>query len=183
MRTFAELRDPWAAGGLVLLTILTLLVLHLYRSAPQSVGAVGTETWLAARPNAVEPQLARARERLAFARARAAAGDDSAAVAADSAAAESAWRAREIATDAYQRTEATTLWAEAMLASAEILQGRGTGAGLRPDDNDLLRRSLARVDRVLAVAVPASLRQRAVAMRQELTRQLRTGPLEWLPRR
>lgn len=174
-----EARDPWTLGGLVLLGLLTLLAVLLYRSAPQSAAEAGAESWLAARPNAVAPHLARARERLEYAAAQAAAGNDSAAVAADSVAAESAWRARELTTDAAQRAEATTLWADAMLASAEILRRGGTGAGLRPDDNDLLRRALARVERVLAVT--GAHRARAEALRDQLTRQLRTGPLEWLP--
>lgn len=176
-------RDRWTVGGLVLLGALTVGALSLYRSAPQSAAEVGTRTWLAARPNAAAPHLALARERRAYAAAQAAAGADSVAVVADSVAAESAWRARELADDAFQRTEATTLWADATLARADLLRRRGTGAGLRRDDNDLLRRALSLVERVLAVAVPAPQRARADELRAQLNRQLRPGPLEWLPSR
>ena len=146
------LRDPWTVAGLALLGVLTLLTLLLYRSAPQSVVEASTESWLAARP-----------------------------LAADSVAAESAWRARSLAEDGVERTAATTLWGEAILAWAEILRRQGTGAGLRPDDDETLRRARALVDRALAVALPAALRQRAVALRAEIDRELRLGPLEWLP--
>ena len=166
----------------MLLATLTLLVVLLYRSAPQSVSEASTESWLAARPNAVAPHLARARERLAYGSAQLAAGNDSTALAADSAAAESAWRARSLADDGTARTEATTLWGEAILAWAEILRRRGTGAGLRPDDDATLRRARALVDRALAVALPETLRQRATVLRAEIDRELRLGPLEWLPR-
>jgi hypothetical protein len=175
------LKDPWTVAGLALLGVLTLLTLLLYRSAPQSVSEASTESWLAARPNAVAPHLARARERIAYASAQLAAGNDSTALAADSAAAESAWRARSLADDGAQRTEATTLWGEAILAWAEILRRQGTGAGLRPDDNETLRRARALVDRALAVALPEALRQRAIVLRAEIDRELRLGPLEWLP--
>ena len=161
--------------------MLTVLTLLLYRSAPQSVGEASTESWLAARPNAVAPHLARARERLAYAGAQLAAGNDSTALAADSVAAESAWRARSLADDDAQRAEATTLWGEAILGWAEILRRRGTGAGLRPDDDETLQRARALVDRSLAVALPDALRRRATLLREEIDRELRLGPLEWLP--
>ena len=177
------LKDPLTLAGLALLGALTLLVLLLYRSAPQSVGEASTESWLAARPNAVAPHLARARERLAYGSAQLAAGNDSLALEADSVAAESAWRARTLAEDGERRAEATMLWGEAVLARAEILRRRGTGAGLRPDDDVALRRSLALVERALAVDLPATLRTRAEALRAEIDRQLRLGPLEWLPQR
>src|SRR5215218_4768968 len=176
-------RDPWTVAGLALLGVLSVLVLLLYRSAPQSVSEASTESWLAARPNAVAPQLARARERLAYASAQLAAGNDSTALLADSVAADAAWRARSLAEDGARRTEATTLWGEAVLAWAEILKRRGTGAGLRPDDDETLRRARELVDRALAVALPATLRARATSMRDDIDQELRLGPLEWLPRR
>jgi hypothetical protein len=176
-------RDRWTIAGLALLGVLTLLTVLLYRSAPQSVSEASTESWLAARPNAVAPQLARARERLAYASVQLAAGNDSTALLADSVAADAAWRARSLAEDGVRRTEATTLWGEAVLAWAEILRRRGTGAGLRPDDDETLRRARELVDRALAVALPATLRARATTMRDELDQELRLGPLEWLPRR
>jgi hypothetical protein len=170
-------------AGLALLGVLTLLALLLYRSAPQSVEEASTESWLAARPNAVAPQIARARERLAYAGAQLAAGNDSVALLADSVAAESAWRARSLTEDAERRAEATALWGQAVLAWAEILKGWGTGTGLRPDDDATLRRSRDLVDRALSVGLPDSLRARATTLRDELDRELRLGPLEWLPRR
>ena len=176
-------RDPWTLGGLALLAVLSVAVLLLYRSAPQSVSEASAESWLAARPNAVAPHLARARERLAYAGAQLAAGNDSLAIAADSVAAESAWRARSLAGDAERRAEATTLWGEALLAWAEILRRQGTGAGLRPDDNDRLRRSLALVGQALSVPLPDTLRARAETLRAAIDQELRLGPLEWLPQR
>lgn len=174
-------RDPWTIGGVGALALLTLLVVALYRSAPQSVSEASTQSWLAARPNAVAPHLARARERLRYAAEQAALGNDTLALAADSVAAESAWRARGLAEDSTARAEGTALWAEAMLARAEILRRAGRGAGLRPDDNDTLRRALAAVERVLTVDVPTSARTRADSLRGEIARELRPGPLEWLP--
>lgn len=176
-----ESRDPWLVGGVGALALLTLLVVALYRSAPQSVGEASTQSWLAARPNAVAPQLARARERRRFAVEQAALGNDSAALAADSVAAESAWRARGLAEDSTARAEGTMLWAESMLARAELLRRIGRGAGLRRDDNATLRRALAAVERVLEVELPSPTRARAEALRAEVARQLRPGPLEWLP--
>ncbi|MBW3631157.1 MAG: hypothetical protein KY464_17965, partial [Gemmatimonadetes bacterium] len=105
------------------------------------------------------------------------------AIAADSAAAVSAWRARELAEDEQRGVEATTLWGEAVLGWAEILRRQGTGSGLRRDDNELLRRSRQLVDQALAVPLPAALRTRAETLRTEIDRELRLGPLEWLPQR
>lgn len=177
------MRDLWTIGGLALLGVLTALVLLLYRSAPQSVSEASTESWLAARPNAVAPHLARARERLAYAGSQRAVGNDSLALVADSVAAESAWRARSLADGQEQRAEATALWGEAVLAWAEILRVQGTGAGLRPDDDATLRRAGALVDGTLAVDLAPPLRARADSVRAEIDRQLRLGPLEWLPQR
>lgn len=176
-------RDPWVVGGVALLGLLSVLVVLLYRSAPQSVAEASTQTWLAARPDAVAPHLARARERLEFARAQVAAGRDSLAITADSAAAESAWRARVLAEEPAQLAEATELWAEATLAWAAILQRQGTGVGLRLDDNETLRRALALVERVLTEELSSVQRANARTLRDEITRQLRPGPLEWLPQR
>lgn len=174
-------RDPWVIGGLALLGALSLGGLLLYRSAPQSVAEVRSGTWVAARPNAHGAQLGRARERLAAAEREAASGNDSLALALDSAAAEHAWRARELAEAEDQRAEATGLWAEALLRRAELLRRAGTGKGLRRDDNQLLRHALALTERVLTVATAAPQRQRATTLRDALTRELRTGPMEWLP--
>jgi hypothetical protein len=147
------------------------------------VSEASTESWLAARPNAVAPHLARARERLAYATGQLAAGNDSLALAADSAAAESAWRARSLADGAQERAEATALWGEAILAWAEILRTRGTGAGLQPDDDATLRRARELVDRSGSVELAVPQRARADSLRNGIDRQLRIGPLEWLPQR
>jgi hypothetical protein len=176
-------RDPWVIGGVAALALLSLAAVLLYRSAPQSVGEVGTETWLAARPNAAAPHLARARQQLDAAAAHLAAGRDSAALAADSLAAEYAWRARELSGDPAEQAEAVALWGQGVLQWAEILQRQGTGAGLRPDDNDTLRRALQLSERGLSAPLPPALRTRAEQLRAELQRQLRPGPLEWLPQR
>lgn len=168
------------AGGLALLAALSVGVVLLYRSAPQSVAEVRTETMLAARPSAFGPNLARAEERL---RAASAAPDDSTAIGALSEAAQLGWRAREIARDSVQQRQATTVWAEALLAWAERLRAAGTGAGLRRDDNQLLQQALALVESVRAVSLAPPLRERAEVLRTEIQRQLRPGPLEWLPLR
>lgn len=176
-------RDPWVIGGLAALAVLSVLAVSVYRSAPQSVGEVGAETWLAARPNAAAPHLARARQQLDAAAAQLAAGRDSAALAADSLAAEYAWRARELSADPAEQAAAVEVWGRAVLQWAEILQRRGTGAGLRPDDNDTLRRALQLAERAAAAPLPPALSARAEQLTAELQRQLRPGPLEWLPQR
>lgn len=180
MRITLLTRDPWLTAGLALLAALSVAVVLLYRSAPQSVREARTQTWLAARPGAFEPNLARAEERL---RAAAAAPDDSAAVEALSGAAELAWRARELAADSAQLDRATGVWARAMLDWAERLRVAGTGAGLRSDDEPLLQRALALVASARAVPLPPPLAARAAALEDRIRRQLRLGPLEWLPLR
>lgn len=171
-------RDPWLAGGLALLLLLSAGVVALYRSAPQSVAEVRTETWLATRPSAFGPNLARAEERL---RAASAAPDDSSAIAALTEAAEAAWRARGLAADSAEAERATAVWGAALLDWAERVRVAGTGVGLRADDDPLLQRALALVESALTVPLPPPLAARAAAMREEIRRQLRPGPLEWLP--
>lgn len=167
-------------GGVALLVLLSVGAVMLYRSAPQSAAEVTTGALLAARPGAFEPNLARAEERL---RAAASAPDDSSAVAALASAAELGWRARELAADPEETGRATAVWAEAMLGWAERLRAAGTGAGLRPDDNQLLRQALALTQSVGTVPLPPPLRQRTETLRARIERQLRPGPLEWLPPR
>lgn len=182
MRDEAARRDPWVIGGLALLALLSLAAVALYRSAPQSLAEARTESWVAARPDAYGANLSRARALLAEADRLASAGRDSAAVAADSLAAVHAARARDAADSGEETAEASAVWAQAQLEGAERLRVAGTGTGLRPDDNDLLRRALARVEPVIAAGVGAPWRARALELQATLQRQLRTGPLEWLPR-
>ncbi len=180
MRGIRDSVDPWVAGGVGLLLLLSAGVVALYRSAPQSAAEVRTGTLLAARPSAFGPHLARAEERL---RTAAAAPDDSAAIAALTEAAESAWRARELAADSSEVGRATTVWATALLDWADRLRAAGTGEGLRSDDDPLLRQALVLVERVRSIPLPPQLGQHAASLREEIERQLRLGPLEWLPRR
>lgn len=175
-------RDPWVIAGLALLGVLTLAAILLYRSAPATLAEARTESWLAARPNAVGANLARARERLEAASREAAMANDSLAAAFDSVAAEHAWRAASLASDAGQRREALALWSEAMLHRAEMLRVMGTGVGFRPDDDAILRGALDLVVRVDSISPFPAARARADSLRGEIERQLRVGPLEWLPR-
>ena len=64
MMDFSESRDPWTVAGLIILGVLTLMVVLLYRAAPQSVRVASTESWLSARLNAVAPHIALARDRI-----------------------------------------------------------------------------------------------------------------------
>lgn len=175
-------RDPWVIAGLALLGVLTLAAILLYRSAPATLAEARTESWLAARPNAVGANLARSRERLEAASREAAMANDSLAAAFDSVAAEHAWRAASLASDGGQRREALALWSEAMLHRAEMLRVMGTGAGFRPDDDAILRGALDLVVRVDSISPFPAARARADSLRGEIERQLRVGPLEWLPR-
>lgn len=174
--------DPWTVAGLVLLALLTLGAIQLYRSAPRTLAEARTGSWVAAAPKAASANLARARERLDRALEAAAAGNDSAAVAFDSAAAEHAWTAAAAASDATMREEAEELWAAATLHRADRLRILGTGTGLSPDDNATLRRALDLVLRVDSLSSLPQARARADTLRATIERQLRPGPLEWLPR-
>lgn len=177
----AEGYDFWLIGGLVLLVVLSLGAVLVYRSAPRTIAQARTESWLAARPNAVGANLARGRERLERAAQEAAAGNDSAAAAIDSVAAEHGWRAASLAATRQERREGLSLWAAATLHRAEMLRIRGTGTGLRPDDDPTLRRALDLVVRVDSIASDGATRARADSLRLVIERQLRLGPLEWLP--
>lgn len=165
----------------MLLALLSVAAVLVYRAAPGTIAEARTESWLAARPNAVGANLARGRERLDRATREAAAGNDSVAAAIDSVAADHGWRAASLASNAEERQEALALWAAATLHRAEMLRIRGTGLGLRPDDDPTLRRALALVLQVDSVAPHPAASARADSLRQVLERQLRLGPLEWLP--
>ena len=178
----APSRDPWILGGLLLLALLTIAAVLVYRSAPRTLAEARTGSWLAASPNAYGANLARARERYEAALREAAAGNDSLAAATDSVAAEHAWRAAGLATEADDRREALRLWSQATLHRSDRLRIRGTGAGFRPDDNALLQQALELVQRVDSLSPFPGARARADTLRAEIQRQLRPGPLEWLPR-
>lgn len=175
-------RDPVVLGGLLLLAALSVGGVLMYASAPRTLAEAGTGSWLAARPNAAGPHLARARERLERARQEAAAGNDSLAAAIDSVAADHGWRAATLAENAADQREGLALWTAATLHRAEMLRVIGTGVGLRPDDDSTLRRALALVLRVDSISPDSRARARADSLRGVIERQLRPGPLEWLPR-
>lgn len=177
----SEPRDPMIAGGLALLAILSVLAMLLYRSAPATVEEARTRAWSSVQPEAFAPQISHARERLDAARVAAEAGSDSAALAAYDEAIQVGGTAWELAGADDQTAAATAVWAAATLESAEVLLRIGTGAALRADDNELLREALRRVEEVIASPVVAAVQERAVELRTRIERQLRPGPLEWLP--
>lgn len=177
----AELRDPWVLVGLAALALATVAVVRLYQLRPQSVAEVRARGWVALRPTAYDAQLGRARERLAAARAALAVGRDAAADSALASAAAHADRARRLAASGADSARALELWARAMLDRAALRLRAGTGRGLRPDDNALLRSALGLVRTVQAAPLPPALRAEAQALQARIERQLRPGPLEWLP--
>ena len=177
----APRRDPVVVGGIILLAALTIGAVAIYGSQPRTFAEAGTQSWLAARPNAFGANLARARERFERALEAVEAGLDSAAIALDSVAAEHAMRAATITDDPGQQREALRLWAGATLHRAELLRIAGTGVGLRPDDDATLRRALALTLSVDSITPDPDARARADSLRLRLERQLRVGPLEWLP--
>lgn len=172
--------DPWTAAGIALLMLLSAGVVQLYRSAPQSAAQARTGMMVAAMPNRFEPRLARAEERLRAAEATPA-GDDSVAIVAFREAAVEAARATEAASDDAERTRAREVWATAVLGWADRVRVLGTGRGIRPDDDSLLQQALRLADQVIASRAGPPARQRAQALRETIRRQLRVGPLEWLP--
>lgn len=174
----SDLRDPVFAGGLALLAVLSVLALLLYRNAPASVEEARTRAWSSVRPGAFAPQIARARERL---EAGSEATSDSIAIAAYEEAREAAASAWELAAVHEQTAAAVELWAEATLGSAEVLLRRGTAGALGVDDNELLRQALRHAEEVVAAPVEPAIEQRAIELRGRIERQLRPGPLEWLP--
>jgi hypothetical protein len=178
----APRRDPWIVPGAVSLAVLTVLSVLLYTSAPQSAAEVTRSTWVAVSPDAFTPRMARARERVSAALRAAAAGDTAGAVARYAEAEEEAWTARERTADSAQARQATELWAAATLDRAELMLAAGATPWYRGDDDQLLRDALATVERVRRAPVAAPLRRRADALAQRIERQLRPGPLEWLPK-
>lgn len=182
MKDSAITRDPWVGGGLVLLALLTLGVVLVYRSAPQSVAEARSRTLVAVRPSAFEPRVARAEERMQAARDALASGDTASAMREYVVAAEQAWSARELAGDGAERSRATELWAGAVLDRAGIMLQAASSPWWRRDDNPVLQEALTAVERVQSVPTSPAVRQRADRLATELRSKLRPGPLEWLPR-
>ncbi len=175
-------RDPWVRPGLASLAVLTLLVVFLYRGAPQSAAEVRGSAWVTLSPDAFTPRISRARERVAAALRAGAAGDTAAALARYAEAAEEAWNARGRAASPEQTAMATELWAGTVLDHAELMLRAGNRPWYRGDDDQLLREALEAVRRVSAAPVSAAAKQRADALATQVERQLRPGPLEWIPR-
>jgi hypothetical protein len=178
----AGLRDPWVLPGLALLAVLTVAVVLLYRGAPQSAAEVGGRTWVALAPDAFTPRVSRARERVQAALRAAAAGDTAGAIARFAEAEAEAWTARENAGDSAQAATATELWGGATLDRAELMLRAGAAPWYRGDNTQLLREALAAVQRVQGVPTSVATRTRAGAVAARIERQLRPGPLEWIPR-
>jgi hypothetical protein len=172
-RFAAGLRDPWVLPGLALLVVLTVLVGVLYASRPQTVAEVGGSAWVAISPDAYTPRISRARERVKAGQDAAAAGDTAAAIARYAEAEEEALSARERAGTPQRAGEAAELWAGIALDRAGLMLG----------DDQLLRDARVVVQQVRAAPVSAPTKQRAAALEARIERQLRPGPLEWIPGR
>jgi hypothetical protein len=175
-------RDPWVRPGLALLAVLTAAAALLYGSAPQSAAEVGGRTWVALAPDAFTPRVTRARERVQAALRAAAAGDTAGAIARYAEAEAEAWTARSNAGDPAQAATATELWAGATLDRAELMLGAGAAPWYRGDNNQLLQEARAAVHRVQSVPTTPATRQRTAQVMARIDRQLRPGPLEWIPR-
>lgn len=178
----AGLRDPWVRPGLALLAILTVVVALVYRGAPQSAAEAGGRTWVALAPDAYTPRVSRARERVQAALRAAAVGDTAGAIARYAEAESEAWTARQNAGDSAQAAAATELWATATLDRAELMLRAGAAPWYRGDDTQLLNEAKAAVARVASVPLAPPTRARATAVAARIERQLRPGPLEWIPR-
>jgi hypothetical protein len=181
--TSSGLRDRWVIPGLALLAVLTVLAVILYAGQPQTPGEVGGRAWVALAPDAYTPRVSRARERVKAALDAAARGDTAAAIARYAEAEEEALTARERAGTPERTAEATELWAGIALDRAGLMLGAGATPWYRGDDEQLLRDASAVVQRVRTAPVSAPTKQRAEALAQRIERQLRPGPLEWVPGR
>jgi hypothetical protein len=182
-RPSAGLRDPWVIPGLVLTAVLTVFIVLVYAGQPQSAGEVGGRAWVALAPDAYTPRISRARERGKAALDAAARGDTAAAIARYAEAEEEALTARERAGTAERMAEATEIWAALALDRAGMMLAAGATPWYRGDDEQLLRDAAAVVQRVQAAPVNNVTRQRAQALGARIQRQLRPGPLEWIPGR
>ena len=176
------LRDPWVRPGLALLAVLTVLAVLLYRAAPQSAAEVGNSALVAVAPDAYTPHLSRARERLDAAQRAKTAGDTAGAIARLAEGEEEAVAARQRASDSTQVRTATDLWANVVLDRAELMLAAGAGAWYQADNDQVLTEALAAVTRVQEAPLSPAAKARAAALDDKLRRQLRPGPLEWLPK-
>jgi hypothetical protein len=181
-RSTGSLRDPWVIPGLLALAALTVGVLLLYRGAPQSAAEVRSAAWVSVAPDAYTPRIARARERLSAALRARAAGDTAAALARYAEAEEEALSAGSRTADARQQGEAAEMWAGIALDRAELLLLAGARPWYRGDDDQRLAEAMTVVRRVQAAPVSPATKQRAATLGARVERELRTGPLEWLPR-
>jgi hypothetical protein len=175
-------RDPWVIPGLALLAVLSVVAVLVYRSAPQTAAEVRTGTWVAVSPDAYTPRVTRARERVQAALRAVASGDTAAAIARYAEAEAEAWTARERAADPAQSAAAAELWATATLDRADLMLAAGAAPWYRGDNTQLLNEARATVARVRSVPTAAPTRARADALAARIERQLRPGPLEWIPR-
>jgi hypothetical protein len=176
------LRDPYVIPGLILLAVLTVLAILLYRAAPQSAAEVGSTAMVAVRPDAFTPRVSRARERVDAAQRARAAGDTAGAIARYAEAEEEALSARERAGDSTQVRTATELWANVVLDRAELMLASGTRPWWRADDTQVLNEALAALQPLRQVQLTPATQRRAADLDARIRRQLRVGPLEWLPR-
>jgi len=183
LRFSTGLRDPWVIPGLAALVVLTGLAVYLYGSQPQTASEVGGRAWVALAPDAYTPRIARARERVKAGQDAAAAGDTAAAMARYAEAEEEALSARERAGTPERAAEAAELWAGIALDRAGLMLGAGATPWYRGDNDQLLQDARAIVQRVVAAPVSAPTKQRAQALDARIERQLRPGPLEWIPGR
>lgn len=181
-RDAGGLRDPFVLPGLALLAVLTVLAVLLYRAAPQSAAEVGSAAVVAVRPDAFTPRVSRARERVDAAQRARAAGDTSGAIARYAEAEEEALSARERAGDSTQVRTATELWANVILDRAELMLASGARPWYRADDTQVLNEALAALQPLRRVSLAPATQRRAAELDARIRRQLRTGPLEWLPR-
>jgi hypothetical protein len=78
--------------------------------------------------------------------------------------------------------EATEFWAGIALDRAGLMLAGGATPWYRGDNDQMLTDALTIAQRVRAAPVSSTTRQRADELIARIQRQLRTGPLEWLPR-
>ncbi|HET7231527.1 MAG TPA: hypothetical protein VFJ16_16070 [Longimicrobium sp.] len=178
----ADRRDPWVLGGLALLGVMTVFAILLYRASPQSAREVGSAALVAVAPDAFTPRISRARERISAAQRARAAGDTAGALARYAEAEEEALTARQHTADTTQARTATELWASTVLDRAELMLGAGARPWYQADNNQVLAEALASVKRVQGVPLAPPTRARAQALAARIERQMRAGPLEWIPR-
>jgi len=178
----SELREPWVLPGLAVLLVGTVLAVLLYRAAPQSAAEVRTGALVAVAPDAFTPHLSRARERLDASQRARAAGDTAAAIARLAEGEQEALAARQRASDSTQVRTATDLWANVVLDRAELMLASGAGPWYKMDDDQVLKEALTAVNRAQEAPLSPATKTRAAALDERIRRQLRPGPLEWLPR-